>query len=71
LDQAVAEFGNDPAFAGRVPNREQVGRAWARAAFQKGDDSEHPTHAELVAALKKLFPEFRSPRPDSSRSRAI
>jgi hypothetical protein len=70
LDRAVADFGSDPTFAARAPTREQVGRAWAWAIYHKADQSGSPTHPELIAALKKLFPEFRSPRSDSSGSRA-
>jgi hypothetical protein len=66
LDQAFLEFGNDRAFAGRAPTREQVARAWASAKFKKEDESEPPNHLEVVAALKKLFPEFRSPKPNAS-----
>jgi hypothetical protein len=70
LDQAYAEFANDPAFDGRIPTREQVARAFALAIFNQADQSKTPPHSELVAALKKLFREFRDFKPVLSRSRA-
>ena len=63
MDQAYAEFGNDPAFAIRPPTREQVARAWAWAKFKNEDPTQLPTHLDVVAALKKLFPEFRTSKP--------
>jgi hypothetical protein len=58
LDQAFAEFASDPAFATQPPTREQVARAWASAAFQI--ESDHPNHAEVIAAFRKLFPPSKS-----------
>jgi hypothetical protein len=58
------EFERAGKFGGRSPTREQVGRAWALVKFRKGE-GEPPTHAELVAALKEIFKEFRTPRPAS------
>jgi hypothetical protein len=62
LEAAYGVFATDPAFAAHPPTREQVARAWAMANFQKLE-GESPTHAELVATLKKIFPEFRGPKP--------
>jgi len=39
-----------------------VARAWASARFQKEHENDVPNHVEIVAALKKLFPEFRDPK---------
>jgi len=55
-------------FNGRQPTREQVGRAWAFARFKKDDENAMPTHAEVIVALKKMFPEFRDPKRVSIRS---
>jgi hypothetical protein len=62
LEKAFSAFSGDPAFAAQSPTREQVARAWAMAAFEKSE-AEPPTHAELVEALRKMFKEFREPRP--------
>jgi len=70
LEQAIAEFGRDLAFAGCPPTREQVARAWAFARFRKANENDFPSHPEVVVALKKLFPEFRSSKQGSDRSRA-
>jgi len=70
LDQAVAEFENDQAFAGRTPTREQVARAWALARYKSENEINVPSHPEVVVALKKLFPEFRSSKPVLSHSRS-
>ena len=61
FERAGLEFERDREFEKRQPTREQLARAWAWAKFQKADtaQTEWPTHAELVAALKKLFSEFR------------
>jgi hypothetical protein len=61
FEQAGLEFERDREFEKRQPTREQLARAWAWAKFQKADtaETEWPTHAELVVALKKLFSEFR------------
>jgi len=69
LEQAYAAFENDRAFAGHAPTREQVARAWSSARFKKEDENELPTHPEVVVALKKLFPEFRSSQSTIIRSR--
>ncbi len=63
LDQAYADFEKDQTFANHAPTREQVARAWAYARFKKDDAHEPPPHADIVGALKKLFPEFRSSKP--------
>jgi hypothetical protein len=65
------EFVHDPEFEKRPPTREQLARAWAMAIFKHSDDSESewPTHVELVAALKKLFSEFKDPRTASRHAR--
>jgi hypothetical protein len=65
LDQVFLDFVNDRAFEGRAPSREQVARAWAWAKFQKAEETAAPNHAEIVSALKKLFPQFKDPRPIS------
>src|ERR1035437_2655535 len=70
FEQACLEFERDRAFEKHPPTREQVARAWALASFRESDTAESPTHQELVAALKKLFPEFRTSRPALSRSRS-
>jgi hypothetical protein len=70
LERAIAEFENDQAFAGRMPTRDQVARAWAYARFKGEDVNGVPSHPEVVVTLKKLFPEFRSSKPDASRSRS-
>ena len=71
LDRAIQEFAKDPAFAGHVPTREQVARAWSMAAFDL-DKSQEPSHAALVAALKKMFKEYQvakpAPRPLPNRA---
>ncbi len=64
FERACLEFERAGKFGGRSPTREQVGRAWALVKFRKGE-GEPPTHAELVAALKEIFKEFRTPRPAS------
>jgi hypothetical protein len=69
LDRAYAEFQSDRAFAGKVPTREQVARAWALAVFQNGEEPEAPSHEKLVAALREVFPEFKEPRSSASRVR--
>ena len=69
FDRACLEFERNQEFAGRSPTREEVGRAWARVKFRKADASEPPTHADLVAALKEMFPEFKDPKPSSTRPR--
>jgi len=69
LDQAVAEFEHDQAFAGRVPTREQVARAWALARYKSENELNKPSHPEVVVALKKLFPAFRNSKPVLSHSR--
>ena len=63
LDEAFRAFGSDPVFAGHRPTREQVARAWAFAKFKNEDQHSPPSHAQIVGALKKLFPEFRSSKP--------
>lgn len=68
LEQAIAEFDTDRAFAGHVPTRDQVARAWALAKFTQPEESTPPSHAEVIHALKKLFPEFRSPKTTSTHS---
>jgi hypothetical protein len=68
LEQAIAAFDTDAAFAGRVPTRDQVARAWALAKFTQPEESAQPSHAEVVHALKKLFPDFRSPKTSSGNS---
>lgn len=68
LEQAFAEFASDPVFGTRPPTREQVARAWSFARFKKEDDTHFPEHAEVVGALKKLFPEFRTSKPAVTRS---
>lgn len=60
LDKACREFASDPKFEKLQPTREQIARALVAANFNRTAESDWPTHAELVAALKKLFPEFRS-----------
>jgi hypothetical protein len=70
VEQAFAQFLKDPNFANRTPTREQVARAWSSARFEKEGDRELPTHLEVVAALKKLFPEFRNGKIISVRSRS-
>lgn len=62
LEKVIAEFGNDAAYAGHQPTREQVARAWAYASFHREDPSKPATHLEVVAALKKLFLEFKEPK---------
>lgn len=62
LEQAFLEFANDRVFAEHPPTREQVARAWAFAKFKKEDEKALPSHLEVVGALKKMFPEFRSSR---------
>jgi hypothetical protein len=69
VEQAYAEFTKDPNFSGHAPTREQVARAWSFARFQKEHVNDLPNHAEVVAALKKMFPEFRSGKTISVRSR--
>jgi hypothetical protein len=69
FEQACRDLEADPAFATRPPTREQIGRAWAWAKFQRSDATGWPSHADLVAALKKLFTEYKDPR-SSSRSRS-
>jgi len=59
LEQACREFEADREFEKRQPTREQVARAWALAKFNQSNSSASPTHSELIAALKKLFSEFR------------
>jgi hypothetical protein len=59
LDQACGEFATDQQFEKNPPTREQVARALASAKFRQTSHFEWPTHAELVAALKDLFPGFR------------
>ena len=68
LEQAWLEFERDAEFEKNPPTREQIARAWALAEFRKSNPKEWPTHPELVAALRELFQEFRSPRSGSSRS---
>jgi hypothetical protein len=71
MEKAYEEFLADRAFDGRRPSREQVARAWSFARFKKEDTNEFPSHAEVVVALKKMFPEFRTSQSKivSSRSR--
>ncbi len=59
LDQACGEFASDRDFEKLQPTREQIARALAAAKFKQTSEAEWPTHAELVAALRELFPEFR------------
>jgi hypothetical protein len=59
FDLACQAFAGDPEFVKWPPTRDQIGRAWAWAKFKNSDSDAAPTHAELVAALKKLFPEFK------------
>ena len=59
LDQACGEFAADRPFEKNPPTREQVARALALAKFRQTSQFEWPTHAELVVALKELFPEFK------------
>lgn len=59
LDQACREFENDREFEKTPPTREQVARAMVAAKYRKLNQAETPTHLELVAALKELFPEYR------------
>jgi hypothetical protein len=65
LEQSFADFAGDRLFAEHPPTREQVARAWAYARYKKEDENTFPTHLEVVGALKKLFPEFRSSKPKS------
>ncbi len=60
LDQACREFASAREFEKLQPTREQIARALVAANFNRTTEAQWPTHAELVAALKKLFPEFRS-----------
>lgn len=69
LDEVCDEFANDPAFTAHVPTRDQIARAWAWARFQNSEGSKLPTHLEIVAALKKLFPAFKEPRQGSGHAR--
>jgi hypothetical protein len=69
LERELAEFANDPAFARRPPSREHIARAWTFARFKKDELHERPTHDEVVGALKKMFPEYRSSRTNPTRSR--
>jgi hypothetical protein len=69
LEQAYVEFAHDRVFAGGMPTREQVARAWALALYFKTKGSRTPTHLELVAALRKLFREFQEPRLASHHPR--
>jgi hypothetical protein len=69
VEQAFEKFTKDPNFTSRPPTREQVARAWSFARFQKEHVNDLPNHPEVVAALKKLFPEFRSSKSVISRSR--
>jgi hypothetical protein len=59
LDQACRDFENDREFEKLQPTREQIARAMAAANYNRTTDTEWPSHAELVAALKKNFPQFR------------
>jgi hypothetical protein len=69
FDQAYLEFERDGEFNQRPPTREQIARAWALAEFRQRNPFVRPTHNELVTALREIFPEFKIPRPVSSRSR--
>jgi len=69
FDQAYVEFERDGEFSLRLPTREQIARAWSLAEFRQRNPYVQPAHAELVTALREIFPEFRKPRPASSRSR--
>jgi len=68
LEKVINEFGNDAAFVGHQPTREQIARAWAYASFHRVDPSKPATHLELVAAVKKLFPEFKAPKAGANGS---
>jgi hypothetical protein len=68
FEQACRDLESDPAFATHPPTREQIARAWAWAKFKRTEATGLPSHADLVAALKKLFAEYKDPR-SSSRSR--
>jgi len=70
LEQAIAEFRNDPAFASQLPTRDQVARAWAYAKFKQEEEDGSPSHADVVGALKKMFVEFRSSKPVLTHSRS-
>jgi len=59
FDLACQEFAGDPEFVKHPPTRDQIGRAWAWANFKNSHPATAPTHAELVDALKKLYPEFK------------
>lgn len=59
FEQACREFESDREFEKQPPTREQIARALVLAKFNQPNPSELPTHIEVVAALKKLFPEFR------------
>jgi hypothetical protein len=59
LDQVCAEFAQDPAFASKLPTREQIARAWAMARYQQAESSKSPAHAAVVAALRKMYLEFK------------
>jgi len=65
FEQACREFEGDREFEKHPPTREQLARAWALAKFKKTHPSQSPDHSELVAALKKLFPEFKPAKPAS------
>jgi hypothetical protein len=68
LEQAIAEFDTDQAFASQVPTRDQVARAWALAKFRQLEESTQPSHEDVVHALKRLFPDFRGPKTGPSQS---
>ena len=59
FEQACREFESDREFEKQPPTREQIARALVLAKFNQPNPSELPTHIEVVAALKKLFPEFK------------
>lgn len=69
FDRAFAAFANSRELAGRSPTREQLARAWALVKFRKEGEKEPPTHAELVAALKEIFKEFRSAKASVGSAR--
>jgi hypothetical protein len=59
FERVCLEFEQDAEFHAHPPTRDQIARALVLAKFNKSNPSEWPTRIELVAALKKLFPEFR------------